>query len=113
MKTQSQNNNHPKRDQYEQMARLRWNLVELSRQNWTLISLSVVAACAWLLTRGHPGVQGTPLGWASGAVSLLFALGWLIGHHALTRTQRRLRSLEEQTGCRAHYPLLKTLRLSR
>ncbi len=98
------------RIQYEEMARLRWKLVEHSRENWTLISLSVVAASAWLLTRGHTGAQGTPLAWASGAISLLFGAGWVIGHHALIRTQVRLANLEEETGCRARFPLLRTLR---
>ena len=109
MKT-SQTDQTIRREQYEEMARLRWNLVELSRQNWTLISISVVAACAWLLTRGHPATQGTPLGWVAGAVSLLFSVGFVIGQHALARTQHRLTRLEAETGCRATYPLLKVLR---
>ncbi len=110
MKTSKQ---ETRREQFEEMARLRWNLVELSRQNWTLISLSVVAACAWLLTRGHPAMQGTPLGWVAGAVSLLFGAGFVIGQNALTRTQHRLARLEAKTGCRATYPLLRVLRTFR
>ena len=113
MKPKKQDAPQTKRLQYEQMARLRWDLVQQSRENWTLISLSVVAACAWLLVRGHSGAQGTPLAWASGALSLLFGVGWAMGHRGMMRTQSRLAALEEQTGCRARFPLLRTLRSSR
>ncbi len=92
-----------------EMATLRWNLVQRSRQNWTCISLAVVAACAWLLARSHPGIQGTPLAWATGAVSVMFCIGWALGQHYLARTHRRLNTLQSETGCHERYPMLRLI----